>query len=336
MKFAFGPMSSEIIQAIYQYSHDNSVELMLIASKNQIDYDGGYVNNWNTSQYVTYLKAMKDVYKNSNILICRDHCGPGFKKQDYYELSDTYATIRDDIECEFDILHIDLCHYKYEPNTEDIIKGTLKCLEFARKINPNIQFEIGTDAIEDRSGNDIAKIKEELEAFKDFKPVYYVVKTGSLVKENYQAGLFNSHYDLAPIRDLCRNYDIKIKEHNSDYLTQDGIRRRQGSHYITDAMNIAPQLGVTQTMIVLTEATKYGVRFDNFVNLVYNNKKWVKWDDGNLKNNPWLATVVAGHYHYTSDEYKYLCEEIENQKCNLQSKIIRNVKEVVHHYVSAI
>ena len=45
MKFAFGPMSSEIIQAIYQYSHDNSVELMLIASKNQIDYDGGYVNN---------------------------------------------------------------------------------------------------------------------------------------------------------------------------------------------------------------------------------------------------------------------------------------------------
>ena len=50
-KIGIGPMSSEVIEAVYKYSSINNKELMLIASKNQIDHNGGYVNNWNTKEY---------------------------------------------------------------------------------------------------------------------------------------------------------------------------------------------------------------------------------------------------------------------------------------------
>ena len=77
-KQGIGPMSSEIIEAVYRYSHFNRVELMLIASKNQIDYTKGYVNNWSTKDYAQFLRTQKEKYKNSRVKICRDHCALDF------------------------------------------------------------------------------------------------------------------------------------------------------------------------------------------------------------------------------------------------------------------
>ena len=65
-----GPMSSEVIEAVFRYSHFFRKELMLIVSKNQVDYSGGYVNLWNTEQYSSFLKKMKDKYSNSNVKNC--------------------------------------------------------------------------------------------------------------------------------------------------------------------------------------------------------------------------------------------------------------------------
>ena len=330
MKFAFGPMSSETIRAVYEYSHENNVELMLIASKNQIDYDGGYVNNWNTREYVAYLQGMKDVYRDSKVLICRDHCGPGFRAEHKTDcLIDTIHTIKEDCDCNFDLLHIDLSRFD-----GDIINGTLKCLEFAREQNPNIQFEIGTDEI--GKGNDLQKIEKELEVFHSFDPLYYVVNTGSLVKENYQAGRFNVDNTLDKVKYLARDYGIGLKEHNADYLNKEEIFSRVADFTYVDAMNIAPQLGVVQTMTVLTEAMKRGVNVYPFVDLVYNNKKWEKWEAGHLQHNPWLATAVAGHYHYTSDEYNRIIDEVNKGGATIQQKIVNNIYEVIHHYVSSV
>ena len=87
-KIGIGPMSSEVIEAVYKYSSINNKELMLIASKNQIDYNKGYVNNWKTSNFSKFIKSMKKKYKNAKVKICRDHCGPGFNGN--YSLKDVY------------------------------------------------------------------------------------------------------------------------------------------------------------------------------------------------------------------------------------------------------
>ncbi len=58
-KIGIGPMSTEVIEAVYKYSSINNKDLMLIASKNQIDHSGGYVNNWNTKDYSKFILKMK-------------------------------------------------------------------------------------------------------------------------------------------------------------------------------------------------------------------------------------------------------------------------------------
>lgn len=320
MKFGFGPMSTEIIEAIYQYSHDYNIELMLIISKNQADYCGGYVNNWNTERFVQHLDTQKKKYPNAQIMICRDHCGP-MSRTKFNDFTDTKETIKEDIRCGFDLIHIDLCYY-----TGDVLYETGKLLHFTRNLNPNTELEIGTDEIGEQFSYE--QLNQELKIFKEFDPLYYVVNTGSLIKENKQVGTFNQK-NVRLAHELLDECGIGLKEHNSDYLSSEQIKKRDG---IVEAMNIAPQLGVVQTITVLAECQKYGINVDDFVNKVYNSYRWCKWDNGNLKGNPYLSTIVAGHYLYTSDEYKRLAEPLYDE---LKYKIIQNIKDIIANYANS-
>lgn len=325
MKFGLGSMSTEIIEAVYQYSNKHSVELMLIASKNQIDYGGGYVNDWDTREYTNHLQILQTAYEKSQVLICRDHCGTGFTdKKTHYSIEDPKQTIKTDIEYGFDLLHIDLCRY----HNHDIIASTHELIEYARNLNPSIQIEIGTDAIEEPL--DVNKCEITLRQLLPHKPTYYVVNTGSLVKENKQVGKFKYRHDIARLHDICSLYGVQIKEHNADYLSSEEIKIRSG--YV-DAMNIAPQLGVVQTSTVLHECQKFGINVDKFIYLVYNSGRWEKWEDGNLTENPYLSTIVAGHYHYTSDEYCDIVHEL-NKHINIKDRIQDNIKDVIGHYLN--
>ena len=70
-KIFIGPMSKNIVDAIIDYSNDNNVHIGLIPSRRQIEFDGGYVNNWTTQEFCDYVKS-----KTNNILLVRDHSGP--------------------------------------------------------------------------------------------------------------------------------------------------------------------------------------------------------------------------------------------------------------------
>ncbi|HII14377.1 MAG: hypothetical protein QT08_C0009G0104 [archaeon GW2011_AR17] len=325
-KQGIGPMSPEIIEAVYRYSHFHRTELMLIASKNQIDHKKGYVNNWSTQEYAEFLKGMKEKYKNSNVKICRDHCGPGFNGID--ELSDVYSTIETDIKNAFDLIHIDFCHFK--GSKEEMFAESKKAIEYCLKLNPNIHLEIGTDENIGAkfSINDLSALGEEIDFFKSFcKPEFYVVQTGSLVREINQAGAFNKDF-IAKVSEVIHGKGLKIKEHNADYLTGEEIAERKG---IVDAMNIAPQYGVIQTQLILTKCLQYGVRFDNFLELVYKGGKWKKWLEKNTEVNKHLCCMIAGHYHFASPEYKKIVQELEKYE-DVNETIINAMMEVIGHY----
>ena len=117
------------------------------------------------------------------------------------------------------------------------------------------------------------ELEWEIDFFNGFcKPEFYVVQTGSLVKEINQAGAFNEQF-TAKVAKLLKDRDIKLKEHNVDYLPASEITLRRG---MVDAMNIAPQLGVIQTQLVLTKCLIYGIDFSDFINEVYAGGKWQK------------------------------------------------------------
>jgi len=325
-KLGIGPMSSEVIEAIFRSSHYLRKELMIIASKNQIDYNGGYVNNWTTNQFMEFIKEIKVKYPHANVKICRDHCGPGFNE--IYDLEDTYSTLKTDIENGFDLIHIDFCNFR--GSKEEMFNESKKAIEYCMKLNPKILLEIGTD--ENIGTNfgiiNLEEIKNEINFFTAFcKPEFYVVQTGTLVKEINQIGNFNRDF-VKQISEILKMKGIKLKEHNADYISNEDLKLREG---IVDAMNIAPQLGVIQTLVTLKKCLIYGVDFSSFLNEVYEKGKWKKWMHNNNPDNKLLCCIIAGHYHFASENYKNLIKQIEPRE-DIKENIINEIIEVINHY----
>ncbi len=321
----FGPMSSEIIEAIFRASHYNRKSLMIVASKNQVDFKGGYVNNWTTKEFMDFIREMKREYPNSNVKICRDHCGPGFNGVD--DLQDTYETIKTDIENGFDLIHIDFCNFK--GTKEEQFEESKKAIEYCKYLNPNILIEVGTD--ENIGTNfglmNLEEVEKEINFFTSFcKPEFYVVQTGSLVKEINQVGNFNQEF-IKEVSQKLKEKGIKLKEHNADYLTKEQLDLRKN---IVDSMNIAPQLGVVQTILVIKKCLVYGIDFSNFVEEVYEKGKWRKWM---YKSNPdkLLCTFIAGHYHFSSEPYLKIIRELKKRE-DIKEEIINSITEVIEHY----
>ena len=48
-KYYIGPMSKNVVDCVIKHSQKNLIGL--IPSRRQVDYCGGYVNNWNTKQF---------------------------------------------------------------------------------------------------------------------------------------------------------------------------------------------------------------------------------------------------------------------------------------------
>ena len=72
MKYWIGPMSKNVVDAIIEFDGDFG----FIPSRRQVDYNGGYVNEWTTGEFATYV--------NGRVPIERDHggIGQGYKHDD--------------------------------------------------------------------------------------------------------------------------------------------------------------------------------------------------------------------------------------------------------------
>ncbi len=323
-KLGVGPMSPEIVEAVFSYSEKTGKPLMLIASKNQIDWDGGYCGAWTTAEYAEFIGQMKNKYLSSKVYICRDHCGVGFKNDEIY---DVYKTIDADLENGFNLIHIDFCHFK--GSYEKILESSKKAIEYILKKNPKILLEIGTDENTGEFKEDLGRVEEQMKFFTELAPIkFFVTQTGSLVKETEQVGSFNKVY-IEKIRKLADKYQINLKEHNCDYTTAADIAKRKG---LIDAVNVAPQYGVIQTMLTLQKAYTYGIDAGDFLNDSYKNGKWEKWLYKNDSSNKQFCAIIAGHYVFANTPYQKLFEKI-SEKENFKQTIIDEMGKNFNMYL---
>jgi len=300
-----GPMSVNCVDAAIELANEYEVPIMLIASRRQIDseeFGGGYVNNWTTEEFARYVT---DHDKKGKIVLARDHGGPwqNTKEKDQAlglrrAMESAKSSYRADIAAGFQVLHIDpSVDIHGHPDVDEVLDRVFDLYEYcwnqAQQIGQEIIFEIGT---EEQSGstNSQEELDYTLNAIQKFckknslpQPSFVVIQCGTRVMETRNVGSFDTpvrvanelpaEIQLPKMIEICNRYGIFMKEHNTDYLSDEALQwhPRLGIH----AANVAPEFGVAETRALLSVLESNGLQSlaDQFLQVAYDSKKWDKW-----------------------------------------------------------
>jgi fructose/tagatose bisphosphate aldolase len=293
MKFCIGPMSRAIVDATIEYANTQKTPMILIPSRRQVDWNGGYVG-WTTQEFAEYVRS-----RTSYVRLERDHGGPGQGTED----DDGFESLAAD--CTYlDIIHID--PWKKYPRFDEGLEWTIKMIEFCYDRNPAVRYEVGTEQgirpfEVDELGRLIAALKERLTAKMFAQIEFVVIQCGTQLIEKSNCGAFDEA-KLAAMLTLVHSYGKMPKEHNGDWITQDTVRRKGilGLEFI----NIAPEMGETETaeiVKVLSEEDR-----EAFFQICLQSGKWKKWvsKEFDPMNNKDTLTLICGHYVFMDPAFQ--------------------------------
>jgi hypothetical protein len=297
MNFCFGPMSKNVVDTIILFSLEHSdIDITFIPSRRQIEYDGGYVNHWNTFDFVKYVKE-----KNNKIIIERDHCGPN---QGLLE-DDGMTSISDDAKY-LDIIHID--PWKKYYNIDDGIAYTIKMINHCYSINSNLLYEICTEeAIRPFTVDEIEYIILNLQQkltdtiFNKIK--YLVIQCGTKLSERQNTGTFDET-KLSEMLVIANKYNMTAKEHNGDWVSLSTIKRKY--ELGLTCINIAPEFGEIESKVILNRIKQNSSDdYDKLYKLCFESGKWKKWVtlDFDCNANKDDIILICGHYNFTNKDF---------------------------------
>lgn len=360
-----GPMSVNCVDATIELANEHEVPIMLIASRRQIDseeFGGGYVNNWTSAEFARYVI---DSDKKGKILLARDHGGPwqNINEKDAKlslrrAMESAKSSYRADLEAGFQILHIDPSVDIFgQPDVDEVLDRLFELYEFccsqAQKLRQEVIFEIGT---EEQSGstNSQEQLGYTLNAVKQFckknnlpEPSFVVIQSGTRVMETRNVGSFDSpvriadelpaEIQLPKMIEICNRYGILMKEHNTDYLSNEALQwhPRLGIH----AANVAPEFGVAETraLISVLENNRLSKLSERFLQLAYDSKKWDKWMLHNTRATDRDRSIIAGHYVFSKTECIELkteaSKELARNGIELEQHLKQEVKQSILRYL---
>ena len=324
IKLCIGPMSKNVVDSIIDYVNDKNIKMILIPSRRQVEYNGGYVNNWTTEEFCSYVRN-----KTNNIYIQRDHGGPGQGTN----MDDGLESFKEDAKL-LDIIHIDPWK-KYQDYYEGL-KYTVDLINYCYNLNNNLYFEVATEeAIRPFSVDYLRKLMNDLKSKLDKKVydkiVYLVIQSGTALKEGVNTGVYNNE-KLKDMMKLSQEFNILTKEHNGDWISDYEIEDKFNKGL--SALNIAPEFGMIETKVILEEIekldeTKSKEYFETFFEICHKSKKWVKWvkEDFDPFNNKKKLIEICGHYVFTDIDLI----NIKNNIINIDEKIKKSIYARLEH-----
>ena len=121
---------------------------------------------------------------------------------------------------------------------------------------------------------------------------------------------------------IAKNYNLKSKEHNGDYIPEELIREKMNLGL--DSINIAPEFGLIETQTYLDEINGSKI-LNRFWEICYESNRWVKWvsDDFDPINDKIKLIKICGHYVLSTNEF---LNEIKNNFPLINEKIKNNIK----------
>ena len=312
-KFYIGPMSLNIVDSILEYTQETDNQIGLIPSRRQVESDGGYVNNWTTKGFSEHSK---------NLILKRDHAGPGQGNSN----DDGYESLKHD--CKYlNMIHID--PWKKYPKYEEGLQWTINMIEFCYNLNPNLEFEVGTEEairrFEPKELNLLIKdLKLSLEE-KIFKQIkYLVIQSGTSLKGNSNTGEYDKDRLLSMIG-IAKKYNLLSKEHNGDYIPVNLIKEKMELRL--DSINIAPEFGQIETKTYIHRIKKEKPELLGILyKICYISNKWKKWVDADfdpIEQKEELINI-CGHYILSEPDFLLM---IKPMFPNIDLEIKNNIKK---------
>ena len=318
IKYFIGPMSKNIVDAIVEFCANTGNTIGLIPSRRQVEWNGGYVNNWTTEEFSKYVTTLP---------IQRDHGGPGQGNRD----DDGFESLAYDAK-HFQLIHID--PWKKYPDFAEGLKWTANMIEYCDRINSNIVYEIGTEeAIRPFNADELERLivalKQDLMPGTFNKIKYLVIQSGTSLKGTNQTGNYDSQR-LKEMITVARKYKLISKEHNGDYIPVEVIKEKFSLGL--DCINIAPEFGLIETSTYLEEM-KDEKLFERFWQICYDSKKWVKWVSPSFDPyyNREQLVKICGHYVLS---YPNFINDIKSQFPGIDEKVKQNITKKLNELYS--
>jgi hypothetical protein len=305
-------MSKNIVDVILEI---NSPLIGLLPSRRQVEFNGGYVNNWDSKSFSEYIKN-----KSPKTIIERDHGGIGQND------TDEYSSYTDDSKY-FDIVHVD--PWKHFTQFDEGLNETVENIKFLSNLNGNLKIEIGTEETIRKFSTEeidyfIGELKYRLTPSQFSQISYICIQSGvglDLVNQK-NTGVFDLER-LKSMVEVCKKHNKLSKEHNGDYLSNEDIRIRFKTGL--DSLNIGPEIAQIETSTYLSRMNDEQINL--FYNVCLNSKKWIKWVDNNFDlTNKTSLIMVCAHYNFTE------LQEI----LGTNTKINELVKEVIKNKVQEL
>lgn len=288
-KYYIGPMCKNVVDCVVK--HSQKYFIGLIPSRRQVDYSGGYVNNWNTKNFSEYLK-------NTKILLCRDHGGP---KQGL-EPDDGIKSFLDDCD-NLQLIHID--PFRDSKSIYEAAEKTVYYIKMCFLKNPNIFYEVGTEeAIFEYKPQELnlflLYLKKCLTDEEFLQIKYVVVQSGTLLDLSTRTNIGNfNNARLINFIEVANEFGIMTKEHNGDYLIDSfDLETRYASGL--DAINIAPEFGQIESEFYL-EQCRGSYLFDILYEICYTSGKWKKWVSDVNRLSKEQIIITCCHYNLSND-----------------------------------
>ena len=297
--------------------------------------------------------------------MARDHGGPWQNNLDIEgKISLKNAMIsaknsfEEDIDSDFSFIHIDTSidiHKKinFKNSMERLYELYEHCYAYSKKKKKEILFEIGTEE-QNGSTNSFEELKETLNNLSNFcqknklpKVTFVVIQSGTKVMERKNIGSFESpvrikneipvEIHLIKILEICKEFNVYMKEHNTDYLSNDSLKwhPRLGIH----AANVAPEFGVTESLALINILKKFNLKkhLSKFLELSYNSKKWSKWVINKNLISDYEKSIISGHYIFAKEEFLELKNDLNyilnKKKINLDNELKKSIKEAISRYL---
>lgn len=321
-----GPMSKNIVDSIIDYVNETGTSIGIIPSRRQIEFDGGYVNNWTTKDFCEYIKS-----KTNNIILVRDHCGPN---QGSIE-DDGLESFKEDCKY-FDVIHVDV--WKKHKDYKDGLDATIDFINIGFKENNNILFEIGTEeSIRYFGSNELDMLISDLklslkkEVFESIK--YVVIQSGTSLLGNTNTGKYDDNRLLEMV-DICTKHGLISKEHNGDYLNNETLLDKFKKGLMS--INVAPEFGQIETKTLLKSMIEMNREdlIEDFYKICFESKKWCKWVGVDFvpSENKIELINISGHYIFSNTDFLKIKSQLKEEiDIDIRNNIKNRIKEMLKY-----